>query len=103
MYEQPPKQPTSPEVKDLPEIMFPPKPNLYPPVNVEPAPESVKVVERLSAILSPYFIVLVGLFLYDRNFFLGVILIITGILAILGIRLENIKSAVAEVKKFFGV
>ncbi|MBR8830255.1 MAG: hypothetical protein N5P05_003347 [Chroococcopsis gigantea SAG 12.99] len=101
MYNQPPEKPT-PEIKDLPEIMFPPKPNLYSPLNTEPAPESVKVVERLSGILSPYFIVVVGLFLYDRNFFLGFILIIVGILSILGIRWDNIKSAITEVKKFFG-
>jgi hypothetical protein len=48
-------------------------------------PEIVTIVEKISNILSPYFIVLVGLFLYKNNVFLGTILIIVGILSLLKI------------------
>ncbi|MGK7942864.1 MAG: hypothetical protein AB4058_00160 [Microcystaceae cyanobacterium] len=48
-------------------------------------PEVVMIVEKISNILSPYFIVLVGLFLYKNNVFLGTILIIVGIWSLLKI------------------
>jgi hypothetical protein len=55
-------------------------------------PEIVTIVEKISGILSPYFIVLVGLFLYKNNVFLGTILIIVGILSLLKISWKDITS-----------
>lgn len=55
-------------------------------------PEVVTIVEKISGILSPYFIVLVGLFLYKNNVFLGTILIIVGILSLLKISWRDITS-----------
>jgi hypothetical protein len=56
--------------------------------------ETVKVVEKVSAILSPYFIVVVGLFVYDNNVFLGTLLIAVGIVSLL-------KLTWADVNHFF--
>jgi hypothetical protein len=60
--------------------------------------ETVKVVEKVSSILSPYFIVLVGLFLYQDNFLFGSILIITGILSLLKISWTDIVNAIDKIK-----
>jgi hypothetical protein len=108
MFGKPSKEPNPPEVKDLQEVMFSIKQNLEPDedkteINIVelPPPEVVTVVENISKILSPYFIVLVGLFLYDRNGFIGFLLIVTGVLAILGVSLKDINKLVEEGKKFF--
>ena len=62
------------------------------------SPETVKIVEKISQILSPYFIVLVGLFLYGDNFFLGVILIAIGILSLLKISWADINQFIEKIK-----
>jgi hypothetical protein len=108
MFGKPPKEPNPPEIKDLQEVMFSIKQNIESDedkteINIVelPPPEVVTVVENISKILSPYFIVLVGLFLYDRNGFIGFLLIVTGVLAILGVSLKDINKLVEEGKKFF--
>jgi len=69
-------------------------------------PEIVTVAEKISGVLSPYFIVLVGLYLYDNDswfsFLLGSILIITGVLAILKISGKDIDNFLTWLKKFLG-
>ena len=108
MFGKPGKEPNPPEVKDLQEVMFSIKQNLEPDqdktdINLveTPPPEVVTVVENISKILSPYFIVLVGLFLYDRNSFIGFLLVFTGVLAIFGVSLKDINKLIEEGKKFF--
>jgi hypothetical protein len=108
MFSKPPREPNPPEVKDLQEVMFSIKQNLETDedkteINIVelPPPEVVTVVENISKILSPYFIVLVGLFLYDRNGFIGFLLIGTGILAILGISLKDVNKLIEVGKKFW--
>ncbi len=64
-------------------------------------PETVKLVEKISGILSPYFIVIVGLYLYDDNFFFGGILIIVGILSLLKVSYQDIVSWIDKIKRFF--
>ncbi|ELR99294.1 hypothetical protein [Gloeocapsa sp. PCC 73106] len=70
------------------------------------SPEVVTVVEKISAVISPYFIVLVGLYLYDNDswfsFLLGVVLIITGVLSILKISGNDLNNFWAWVKKTLG-
>jgi hypothetical protein len=108
MFDKPPREPNPPEVKDLQEVMFSIKQNMEPDeekteinfVDIPP-PEVVTVVENISKILSPYFIVLVGLFLYDRNSFIGFILIITGVLTILGVTFKDINKLIETAKQFF--
>lgn len=63
--------------------------------------ETARVVEKISGILSPYFIVLVGLILYDENFLFGSILIVTGILSLLKVSRSDITDAIAKIKASF--
>ena len=64
-------------------------------------PESVQIVEKISHILSPYFIVLVGLFLYDSNFLIGTTLIFIGIFSLLKLSLQDLQNLVNKVMGFF--
>ncbi|MGK7933163.1 MAG: hypothetical protein AB4041_17260 [Microcystaceae cyanobacterium] len=64
-------------------------------------PEIVTIVEKISNILSPYFIVLVGLFLYKSNVFLGTILIIVGILSLLKISWKDMTLLWKKLKETF--
>jgi hypothetical protein len=64
-------------------------------------PEVVNTVEKISAIISPYFIVIVGLALYDNNFLIGSILIIVGILSLLKVTWQDIINAVDYIIALF--
>ena len=64
-------------------------------------PQLVKLVEKISGILSPYFIVIVGLYLYDDNFLFGTVLIIVGIMSLLKISYQDIKQWIEQIKGFF--
>ena len=55
--------------------------------------ELVANVEKISRIVSPYFIVLIGLGLYDSNFLIGLILIVTGILYLFKVSARDIAKA----------
>lgn len=66
-------------------------------------PEVVQVVEKISSILSPYFIVLVGLFLYKENVFIGTILISIGILSLLKVSWQDISYFLEGLKNFLGL
>ncbi len=63
-------------------------------------PEIVEVVEKISGILSPYFIVLVGLLLYKQNFYIANTLIVIGILSLLKISWGDIIGFFQGLKKF---
>jgi hypothetical protein len=110
MFSEPPREPKPPEVKDLPEVVFPIKQNIETvsekieeSITSATQPEAVTVTEKISKILSPYFIVLVGLFLYDRNSFIGFILVAIGVLSILGFSWNNLPKTIAEIQKLLGV
>ncbi|MBL1210926.1 hypothetical protein [Geminocystis sp. GBBB08] len=62
---------------------------------------TVKLVEKISSILSPYFVVIVGLYLYDNNFLFGTILILVGILSLLKISYEDIGGWGEKIKSIF--
>ncbi|HIK38484.1 MAG TPA: hypothetical protein IGQ44_10915 [Geminocystis sp. M7585_C2015_104] len=62
--------------------------------------EIIKVAEKLSSIISPYFIVIVGLYLFDDNFFLGAILILIGIFSLLNISWQDIYNWLEKVREF---
>lgn len=70
---------------------------------VEAQPEVVNVVEKISGILSPYFIVVVGLFLYEDNFLIGILLITIGIFSLLKLSSKDVKTLVENVKNFLGL
>ncbi|MGL5033122.1 MAG: hypothetical protein ACRC6M_04895 [Microcystaceae cyanobacterium] len=65
------------------------------------SPEIVNLVEKISGILSPYFIVLVGLFLYDSNVLIGTILIFIGIFSLLKLSWQDIQGIIEKIKNFF--
>ena len=65
------------------------------------SPEIVNVVERISGILSPYFIVLVGLFLYDSNVLIGTVLIAVGIFSLLKFSWQDLQGVIEKIKNFF--
>ncbi len=52
--------------------------------------ELVKKVESISAIVSPYFIVVVGLYLMEKNFFLGLFLLVVGMFSLLKVSVQDI-------------
>ncbi|BAQ64261.1 hypothetical protein [Geminocystis sp. NIES-3709] len=94
----PEKQVNNPQVQDLiiknnPESMTPELPNEQQSI--------LKLVEKISSILSPYFIVIVGLYLYDNNFLFGSILILVGILSLLKISYEDIWEWIDKIKNLF--
>ncbi len=59
--------------------------------------------EKISRVISPYFIVLIGLALYESNFLIGLILIVTGILSLLKVSLKDISNAIEWVKDTLGI
>jgi hypothetical protein len=63
----------------------------------------VNNIEKISAILSPYFIVIVGLALYENNFLIGTFLIFLGILSLLKVSFEDIGKFVQWLKNLFGL
>ena len=65
------------------------------------ASELVKATEKISGIVSPYFIVVVGLLLYDSNFFLGTLLIGIGILSLLKFSWQDLLKIVQEIQELF--
>ena len=67
-------------------------------VEEEQQPATVKLVEKISGILSPYFIVIVGLYLYDDNFLFGGVLILIGILSLLKISYKDIWKGINKIK-----
>ena len=65
-------------------------------------PEVVNIVEKISGIVSPYFIVVVGLLLYEDNVWLGLLLIVVGIFSLLKISWSDIIGIFGEIKDVFG-
>ena len=66
------------------------------------ASELVDKVEKISRIASPYFIAIVGLTLYDDNFFLGTILIAVGTLSLLKVTARDVAIFLEWLKNFLG-
>lgn len=63
--------------------------------------ESVQIVEKISTIISPYFIVIVGLFLADSNFLIGITLVLVGVFSLLKLSWQDIQTAIEKVSAFF--
>ena len=64
--------------------------------------EIATTVEKISRIVSPYFIAVVGLSLYEDNFFLGTILISVGILSLLKVTTKDVAVFLEWIKGFLG-
>ena len=65
--------------------------------------DRVAELEKISHIIAPYFTVLVGLYLYKSNFWLGFLFIGLGMLALLKISIADIKKAIVTIKSFLGL
>ncbi|ACK68107.1 conserved hypothetical protein [Rippkaea orientalis PCC 8801] len=110
MFGRQAKEPQSSETPDIPEMMFPAQIELenrseknkdINQISEIEQPEVVKIVEKISGIVSPYFIVIVGLSLYEDNVFLGLVLITIGILSLLKISWSSIFELFLGIKSFF--
>jgi hypothetical protein len=64
--------------------------------------ELVNNVEKISRVVSPYFIAIAGLSLYKDNFFLGTILIGVGILSLLKVSAKDVALFLEWLKNFLG-
>jgi hypothetical protein len=69
----------------------------------EITPEVVKTVEKISNIITPYFIALLGLYLSDKNFLIGIILITVALISLLKISPEKIKIWIEDLKKLLSL
>jgi hypothetical protein len=65
--------------------------------------DRVADIEKISRIIAPYFTVLVGLYLYKSNFWIGFLFIGLGMLALLKISIADVKKAIAGIKSFLGL
>ena len=110
MFNQPPQDSNPPKLPDISDLFFDEtsgdriedeKKELTKAMNTfsnGDRAETVAIVEKISKILSPYFIVIVGLFLYEDNFLFGSALIIVGILSLLNISWRDINNAIEKIK-----
>jgi hypothetical protein len=112
MFGRQQKDPNPSETPEIPNMMFPspgeiedsPQDDTQISQGVklsQPEPESVQVVEKVSRIISPYFIVIVGLILSEDNFFLGLLLITVGIFSLSKVSWKTITIFLREIKDIF--
>jgi hypothetical protein len=114
MFGKSPREPQKPTMSDLQDIKLTPPPtstNLNSPQNTLLQKETeavetnelVSTVEKISRIVSPYFVVVVGLALYDNNFLISTILIIVGILSLLKVSTKDVGNFLEWLKGFLGL
>lgn len=113
MFGKPPREPQKSETPNLQDVKLTPKTVvdlnsqqdtlLQPKANTtSEQSELVNTVEKISRIVSPYFVVIVGLALYKNNFLIGGILIIVGILSLFRVSTKDVAAFFDGVKNFFG-
>lgn len=112
MFGKSPREPQKPTMSDLQDIKLSPPTttNLNSPQNtvlqteeVIADNELVSTVERISRIVSPYFVAIVGLALYEKNFLIGTILILVGILSLLKVSTQDVANFLEWLKNFLGL
>jgi len=59
----------------------------------------VTIVEKISQIVTPYFIVIVALYIYNTSAFLGTILLAIGIISLLKIKQKNVNNFLTLLKQ----
>ncbi len=117
MFEKSPREPQKPQTSDLQDIELSSPANanfispqdtqdtlIQPQVKIaeENKNELTLTVEKISRIVSPYFVVVVGLALYKNNFLIGTILIVVGIFSLLKISTKDIGNFLDWLKSFLG-
>ena len=113
MFRKPPQDSNPPEPKaGAPEIGFPSPKNEEgnalekAELKVKSAnnnSEVVSNVEKISRIISPYFIAIVGLLLYEDNFLIGIFLIALGILSLLKISWKDVANFWESMRQGLGL
>jgi hypothetical protein len=112
MFGKSPREPQKPTMSDLKDIKLSPPTtvNLTSPQDtllqteeITEDKELVSTVERISRIVSPYFIAIVGLALYENNFLIGTILIVIGILSLLKVSTNDVGNFLEWLKNFLGL
>lgn len=119
MFGKSPREPQKPTMSDLKDIklsppaatnltrdpagLTTPQDTLLQTEEITEDRELISTVERISRIVSPYFIAIVGLALYENNFLLGTILIIVGILALLKVSTNDVGNFLEWLKNFLGL
>ncbi len=103
MFSKQPKESNKSENRELQDLLKNKETGLIENEIIEPEtkPELVNLVEKISGIVSPYFIVLVGLILSDDNFLFGTILIIVGIFSLLKVTSQDLSKLLNWLKNFF--
>jgi len=112
MFGKSPREPEKPTMSDLKDIQLSPPTttNLTNPQDTLLQTEAItedqaiaSTVERISRIVSPYFIAIVGLSLYENNFLIGTILILVGILSLLKVSTKDVGNFLEWLKSFLGL
>ncbi|HEY9770897.1 MAG TPA: hypothetical protein V6C71_20795 [Coleofasciculaceae cyanobacterium] len=112
MFGKSPREPQKPTMSDLKDIKLSPPAatNLTSPQDtflqteeIVEDKEVVTTVEKISRIVSPYFIAIVGLALYENNFLIGTILIVVGILSLLKVSTKDVGNFLEWLKNFLGL
>ena len=112
MFGKSPREPQKPTMSDLKDIQLSPPPSanlkntqdtLLQTKEIVEDKELVSNVERISRIVSPYFIAIVGLSLYENNFLIGTILIVLGILSLLKVSTNDVGNFLEWLKNFLGL
>ena len=112
MFGKSPREPQKPTMSDLKDIKLSPPTtvNLTSPQDtllqteeITEDKELVSTVERISRIVSPYFIAIVGLALYENNFLIGTILIVVGLLSLLKVSTNDVGNFLEWLKNFLGL
>ncbi|MBW4532810.1 MAG: hypothetical protein KME09_02635 [Pleurocapsa minor HA4230-MV1] len=112
MFGKSPREPQKPTMSDLKDIKLSPPTtvNLTSPQDtllqteeITEDKELVSTVEKISRIVSPYFIAIVGLALYENNFLIGTILIVVGILSLLKVSTNDVGNFLEWLKNFLGL
>ena len=112
MFGKSPREPQKPTMSDLQDIKLSPptKTSINSPQNTVLQTEEiiadnelVSTVERISRIVSPYFVAVVGLALYEKNFLIGTILILVGILSLLKVSTQDVANFLEWLKNFLGL
>lgn len=83
-------------------IILPPETSL-PQVAARENTDLVVTVEKISKIVSPYFVALLGLYLYRDNGFFGTLLIVIGIVTLLKISSQDAVNFVVKAKDILGL
>lgn len=111
MFGKSPREPQKPTLSDIKDIkLSPPTTPVTTPQNTQLLTEEmiedrelVSTVEKVSRIVSPYFIAIVGLALYEDNFLIGTILILVGILSLLKVSTKDVGNFLEWLKNFLGL